>query len=292
MQTIPESKKLILITGTSGAGLSTALKILEDLGIKAVDNIPLALIDQLVALEVETAGRQLAVGLDARTSGFSAESVGRLAANLRDRLGKSCSIVFMSAAKQDLMRRFNTTRRQHPLGEGLSLADAVAADLARMDEIASLADVHIDTSGSKPADMRRHLLDGFGVNDQSLIPVSVVSFSYRDGLPEGADVVLDMRFADNPHWIDDLREKTGQDAEIDAYLRQDEIAQSVLSDLKRMLTPMLGRMSAEGRPLITLAFGCTGGRHRSVWAAEAIGKWLRVQGHDISLNHRNLDGGR
>ena len=292
MQTIPESKKLILITGTSGAGLSTALKILEDLGIKAVDNIPLALIDQLVALEVETAGRQLAVGLDARTSGFSAESVGRLAANLRDRLGKSCSIVFMSAAKQDLMRRFNTTRRQHPLGEGLSLADAVAADLARMDEIASLADVHIDTSGSKPADMRRHLLDGFGVNDQSLIPVSVVSFSYHDGLPEGADVVLDMRFADNPHWIDDLREKTGQDAEIDAYLRQDEIAQSVLSDLKRMLTPMLGRMSAEGRPLITLAFGCTGGRHRSVWAAEAIGKWLRVQGHDISLNHRNLDGGR
>jgi UPF0042 nucleotide-binding protein len=292
MQTIPELKKLILVTGTSGAGLSTALKILEDLGVKAVDNIPLALIDQLVALEVETAGRQLAVGLDARTSGFSAESVGRLAANLRDRLGRSCSIVFISAAKQDLMRRFNTTRRQHPLGEGLSLADAVAADLARMDEIASLADVHIDTSGSKPADMRRHLLDGFGVNDQSLIPVSVVSFSYRDGLPEGADVVLDMRFADNPHWIDDLREKTGRDAEIDAYLRQDEIAQSVLSDLKRMLTPMLGRMSAEGRPLITLAFGCTGGRHRSVWAAEAIGKWLRVQGHDISLNHRILDGGR
>ena len=292
MQTIPESKKLILVTGTSGAGLSTALKILEDLGVKAVDNIPLALIDQLVALEVETAGRQLAVGLDARTSGFSAESVGRLAANLRDRLGRSCSIVFISAAKQDLMRRFNTTRRQHPLGEGLSLADAVAADLARMDEIASLADVHIDTSGSKPADMRRHLLDGFGVNDQSLIPVSVVSFSYRDGLAEGADVVLDMRFADNPHWVDDLREKTGLAAEIDAYVRQDEIAQYVLSDRQRMLTPMLDRMSAEGRPLFTLAFGCTGGRHRSVWAAEAIGKWLRVQGHDISLNHRSLDGGR
>jgi UPF0042 nucleotide-binding protein len=290
MQTIPHSKKLILVTGTSGAGLSTALKILEDVGIKAVDNIPLALIDQLVALEVETAGRQLAVGLDARTSGFSAESVGRLAANLRDRLGRSCSIVFISAAKQDLMRRFNTTRRQHPLGEGLSLADAVAADLARMDEIASLADVHIDTSGSKPADMRKNLLDGFGVNEQSLTPVNVVSFSYREGLPEGADFVLDMRFADNPHWIDDLRGKTGRDAEIDAYLRQDEVAQSVLSDLKSMLTPMLGRMSAEGRPLITLAFGCTGGRHRSVWAAEAIGKWLQAQGHDISLAHRNLGG--
>ena len=291
MQTIPESKKLILVTGTSGAGLSTALKILEDLGIKAVDNIPLALIDQLVALEVETAGRQLAVGLDARTSGFSAESVSRLAANLRDRLGESCGIVYISASKQDLLRRFNTTRRQHPLGDGLSLADAVAADLARMGEIASLADVRIDTSGSKPADMRRHLLDGFGVNDQSLTHVSVMSFSYRDGLPEGADIILDMRFADNPHWIDDLRDKTGRDAEIDAYLGQDEIAQSVLADLKNMLTPMLGRMSAEGRPLVTLAFGCTGGRHRSVWAAEFIGKWLRAQGHDISVSHRALDDG-
>ncbi len=291
MQTIPESKKLILVTGTSGAGLSTALKILEDVGIKAVDNIPLALIDQLVALEVETAGRQLAVGLDARTSGFSAESVGRLAANLRDRLGQSCSIVFISAAKQDLMRRFNTTRRQHPLGEGLSLADAVTADLARMSEIASLADVRIDTTGSKPADMRRHLLDGFGVNDQSLTPVIVMSFSYRDGLPEEADVVLDMRFADNPHWIDDLRGKTGRDAKIDAYLRQDEAAQSVLANLKSMLTPMLCRMSAEGRPFTTIAFGCTGGRHRSVWAAEVIAEWLRARGHEISLKHRNLNGG-
>ena len=291
MQTIPESKKLILVTGTSGAGLSTALKILEDLGIKAVDNIPLALIDQLVALEVETAGRQLAVGLDARTSGFSAESVSRLAANLRDRLRESCSIVFISASKHDLLRRFNTTRRQHPLGDGLSLADAVAADLARMGEIASLADFRIDTSCSKPADMRRHLLDGFGVNDQSLTPVSVMSFSYRDGLPEEADIILDMRFADNPHWIDDLRDKTGRDAEIDAYLRQDEIAQSVLANLKNMLTPMLGRMSAEGRPLVTLAFGCTGGRHRSVWAAEFIGKWLRAQGYEISVSHRALDDG-
>ena len=173
----------------------------------------------------------------------------------------------------------------------MSLADAVAADLVRMGEIESLADVRIDTSGSKPADMRRHLLDGFGVNDQSLTPVSVMSFSYRDGLPKGADIILDMRFADNPHWIDDLRDKTGRDAEIDAYLRQDEIAQSVLADLKNMLTPMLGRMSAEGRPLVTLAFGCTGGRHRSVWAAEFIGKWLRAQGHDISVNHRALDDG-
>ena len=123
MTDIGSSTKLIIVTGTSGAGLSTALKFLEDEGIKVVDNIPLALIDQLVAMEVETAGRQLAVGLDARTSGFTPQAVNRLVTNLRQKFGDSCKVVFMSAAHRDLMRRFNTTRRQHPLGSDLSLAN-------------------------------------------------------------------------------------------------------------------------------------------------------------------------
>jgi len=157
MTDIGSSTKLIIVTGTSGAGLSTALKFLEDEGIKVVDNIPLALIDQLVAMEVETAGRQLAVGLDARTSGFTPQAVNRLVTNLRQKFGDSCKVVFMSAAHRDLMRRFNTTRRQHPLGSDLSLADAITADATRMAEIESFADLNIDTSGLKPADMRRLL---------------------------------------------------------------------------------------------------------------------------------------
>ena len=290
MTDIGSSTKLIIVTGTSGAGLSTALKFLEDEGIKVVDNIPLALIDRLVAMEVETAGSQLAVGLDARTSGFTPQAVNRLVTNLRQKFGDSCKVVFMSAALRDLMRRFNTTRRQHPLGSDLSLADAITADATRMAEIESFADLNIDTSGLKPADMRRLLLSGLGAPLRAQIPVSVISFSYRNGMPEEADIALDMRFADNPHWIEELREKTGRDAEVDAYLAQDEAAQAVMRHAKDMLSIMLDRMAGEGRPAVTIAFGCTGGQHRSVWAAETIASWLRKRGHEINLHHRELDG--
>jgi RNase adapter protein RapZ len=289
MRLIPDTTKLILVTGVSGAGLSTALKILEDLGVKVVDNIPLALIDQLVALEVETAGQQLAVGLDVRTTGFTPQAVNRLVTNLRHKFAGRCSIVFVSAAHRDLMRRFNATRRQHPLGGEMALADAITADITRMAELESLADVQIDSSGLKPADMRQRLLAALGVSKPALTPVTLISFSYRHGLPQDADIVIDMRFADNPHWIEELRPKTGRDGEIDAYMKQDEAAQKVITDVKDILTVMLARMAAEGRPQLTIGFGCTGGRHRSVWASETIAAWLRAQAHEVDVMHRELD---
>jgi len=172
----------------------------------------------------------------------------------------------------------------------LSLADAISADAQRMAEIESFADLHIDTSGLKPADMRRLLLSGLGAPLRAQIPVSVISFSYRNGMPEEADIALDMRFADNPHWIEELREKTGRDKEVDAYLAQDDAAQAVMRHAKDMLSIMLDRMAGEGRPAVTIAFGCTGGQHRSVWAAETIASWLRKRGHEINLHHRELDG--
>ena len=288
MVMIPEPTKLILVTGTSGAGMSTALNFLEDLGIKAVDNVPLALIDQLVALEVETAGHQLAVGLDVRTSGFTVEAVHTLATNLRHKFGDACSIVFVTAGNKDLMRRFNATRRQHPLGDNLSLADAIAADVARMSEVETLADIRIDTTGLKPADTRRYLLESLGASARTPLPVRLVSFSYRHGLPEDADIVIDMRFAENPHWVDGLREKTGSDSEVDEFLSQDAAAQSVIKDVKSMLTVMSDRMSAEGRPIVTIGFGCTGGRHGSVWGANMIADWFSGRGHEVATLHREL----
>lgn len=145
------SPKLVLVTGVSGAGHSTALKILEDYGFAAVDNLPLALVDPLVALEVETSGRMIAIGLDARTSGFSAVAVKRLVENLRKRLGDGFSMVFIGAAHNDLMRRYNATRRQHPIQDQPDLASAINADMARMDAIEPLATVVIDSSGLAPA---------------------------------------------------------------------------------------------------------------------------------------------
>ena len=160
METDDVPPRLVLVTGVSGAGHSTALKILEDHGFTAVDNLPIALVDPLIALEVETGGRQIAIGLDARTSGFSKTALDTLTRNLRKRLGAQFRMVFVTAAHGDLMRRYNATRRQHPLGAGQSLDSAISADMERMDDINAIADVEIDSTGMAPVDMRRCFLNG------------------------------------------------------------------------------------------------------------------------------------
>ena len=279
---------LVLVTGVSGAGNSTALKILEDSGWAVVDNLPLALIDPLIAMEVETAGRKLAIGLDARTSGFDIDPVKRLVENVRGRLGNAVRLVFLTASPQDLNRRYNATRRQHPLAPQLDLADAIDHDAKRMQAVAALADISIDTTSLAPADLRRQLLISLEIESNSPIPVKLQSFSYRHGVPESADIVLDMRFAQNPHWTEGLRMQTGMDDDIDSFLKADEAVQTVIKHFKAMLAPMLARMSAEGRAQISIAFGCTGGRHRSVWAAEHIRQWLIENGHQASIIHREL----
>lgn len=284
--------KLILVTGTAGSGLTTALNILEDRGLQVVDNLPTALIDQLVALEVEAAGRQVAIGLDARTTGFALPVIHTIVTNLRAKFGTAFKMVFINAGHADLVRRFNATRRQHPLAVGtdaaMSLDDAIAADIIRMNEIDPLADVRLDTSGSKPADMRRQLLEGLGFDDKTPIPIRVMSFSYRHGLPEGADFVFDMRFADNPHWVEGLRGKTGKDSKVAAFLETDALLMETLASYQNVIRKLLGRMAQDGRPQLVIAFGCTGGKHRSVFAAETMAAWFREQSFDVALTHREI----
>ena len=284
--------KLILVTGTAGSGLTTALNILEDRGLQVVDNLPTALIDQLVALEVEAAGRQVAIGLDARTTGFALPVIHTLVTNLRAKFGTAFKMVFINAGHADLVRRFNATRRQHPLAVGtdaaMSLDDAIAADIIRMNEIDPLADVRLDTSGSKPAGMRRQLLEGLGFDDKTPIPIRVISFSYRHGLPEGADFVFDMRFADNPHWVEGLRGKTGKDSKVAAFLETDALLMETLASYQNVIRKLLGRMAQDGRPQLVIAFGCTGGKHRSVFAAETMAAWFREQSFDVALTHREI----
>ena len=280
--------RLILLTGASGSGLSTALKVLEDNGFMAVDNMPIALIDQLVALVLETDQRNLAIALDARTTGFSTEAVSTLVRNLRDRFGSRFSAVYVTASQDDLRRRFNATRRQHPLAEGLPLADAVEIDLRNMDALSPLADLHIDSSGMKPAEMRLQLLSALDPTANFKPKVQITSFSYRRRLPEHTDVVLDMRFARNPHWEPELCSFTGLDPDIDAFLQADVAVQQVIESFRSMLGTMLVRMTEEGRPLLNIAFGCTGGRHRSVWAAETIGGWLQAQDYHVIITHREI----
>ena len=227
--------RLILLTGASGSGLSTALKVLEDNGFMAVDNMPIALIDQLVALVLETDQRNLAIALDARTTGFSTEAISTLVRNLRDRFGSRFSAVYVTASQDDLRRRFNATRRQHPLAEGLPLADAVETDLQNMDALSPLADLHIDSSGMKPAEMRLQLLSALDPTANFKPKVQITSFSYRRRLPEHTDLVLDMRFARNPHWEPELRGFTGLDPDIDAFLQADMAVQRVIESFRSML---------------------------------------------------------
>lgn len=280
--------RLILVTGAAGAGLSTALNILEDSGIKAVDNLPLAMIDTLVAMEVETGGRSLAIGLDARTTGFSVQAVETLVGNLRRKFPDQFTTVYLTASQDDLLRRFNATRRQHPLAGSGSLAQAIAADLDRMDGVAPLADVRLDTSSTKPSDLRQSLLAGLGIEESFQISLRLLSFSYRRRIPDHSDMVIDMRFAENPHWVATLRKQDGRDDAVASFLNQDAKAVAVLDSLKMMLAEMMPRMSLEGRPLLTIAFGCTGGQHRSVWAVETMAAWLHDEGYSVKVAHREL----
>ena len=281
--------RLILVTGVAGAGLSTALNILEDVGIMAVDNLPLAMIDSLVALEVESGGRSLAIGLDVRTTGFSPEAVETLVRNLRRKFGARFTTVFLSASRDDLLRRFNSTRRQHPLQHIGSPEEAISADLTRMDQVMPLADIQIDTSAANPSDLRQSLLSKLDMAEAFQIQVRLLSFSYRRRLPDHSDLVIDMRFASNPHWVADLRQHDGRDPRVIAFLEADEVALGVIENVKDMLAKMLPRMSLEGRPVFTVAFGCTGGKHRSVWAAETVGQWLRDQGYGVKVAHREIE---
>ena len=283
-----DTPRLILVTGASGAGLSTALNILEDCGIKAVDNLPLAMIDALVAMEVEAGGHSLAIGLDARTTGFSVGAVETLVSNLRRKFADRFTAIYLVASQDDLLRRFNATRRQHPLVASGSLAGAIAADLDRMENVAPLADIRLDTSATKPSDLRQSLLASLGIAEAFQINLRLLSFSYRRRIPDHSDMVIDMRFAENPHWVAGLRAQDGRDDEVASFLNEDETAMSVLNSLQAMLTGMLPRMSREGRPLLTIAFGCTGGQHRSVWAVETMASWLRDEGYDVKVAHREL----
>ncbi len=197
-------------------------------------------------------------------------------------------MVFIGAAHNDLMRRYNATRRQHPIQDQPDLASAINADMARMDSIEPLATVVIDSSGLAPAGLRRALLGRLGLDEPQLMPVTVVSFSYRHGVPDDADQIVDMRFARNPHWDHQLRDMTGLDDPVAAFLRADTDAMTVLDHIKATLDIMLGRMQAEGRPQMTLGFGCTGGKHRSVWAAREVAGWLSDKGYKVTIRHREL----
>jgi UPF0042 nucleotide-binding protein len=286
---INNTGRLVIVIGQSGSGHSTALDCLEDAGFSAIDNLPLALIDQLVALSVETEKQHIAVCADLRTSGFDAKAIERLVENLRSRLADQCQLVLITAQPQEILRRYQATRRRHPLQKSASsLEAAIETDQISVDALRHLADLHIDSTDTTPTEFRSALLGRLGLAQESQAQLKILSFSYRRGLPSAADFIFDMRFLANPHWQKELRAQTGQDSAVKDFVHADEAFQPFMDGVIALVLASLPRLRSDGRGQITLAFGCTGGRHRSVASANWFANWAATQKMAAQLYHRDL----
>ena len=280
----PSQPPLLIITGLAGAGHTTALRLLEDIGYEAVDNLPLTLLGGLAA---GTPSQPVAIGIDSRTRGFSPGALLEQLATLRDG-GRNVRLIFLLCSDEVLQRRFTETRRRHPLAIDRPVADGIRHERALLAPLREVAALVIDTSELKTGDLKRVLASNFAVDRAPGLAVAVVSFSYRQGLPREADLVLDVRFLHNPHYEPGLRERTGRDAEVVRFIEADPGLARFFDGLTGLLQPLLPRFEQEGKSYLTLAVGCTGGRHRSVMVAERLAAWLRAQGHPVELRHRDL----
>jgi len=277
--------RLLLVTGMSGAGKSTALDALEDMGWDCVDNLPPALLDQFVSSE-RLAGQKtpLAVGVDARSRGFDALRLPDLLSSIE---GIAPEILYIDCAGSELVRRFDETRRRHPLAPDRPAEDGIAKERAATAPLRQVADTLIDTTDLSPAELREELLRRYGGEVEEPV-ITIVSFGFARGISRTADLVFDMRFADNPYWVDELRPLTGTDRAVQDYCARDISWLPVMQQIETLLIGLIPRYWAAGKSYLTVAFGCTGGRHRSVAAAVEMAKRLRSAGFSPNVRHRDL----
>jgi UPF0042 nucleotide-binding protein len=280
--------ELLIITGMSGAGRSTAAKVLEDLGWYVVDNLPPQLIESLLELTT-TAGREvprLAVAVDVRGRSFFAALLSQLAD--LDQRGIGHRVLFLDATDEALVRRFESVRRPHPLQADGRLLDGIVLERGMLDELRALADTTIDTSSLNVHQLAHAVNDAFGADGSPALRVTVVSFGFKYGLPLDADHVADVRFLPNPFWVPELRPHTGLDPDVRGYVLGQPGAEPFLQSYVKALEPVLGGYARENKRYATIAIGCTGGKHRSVAMAEEFAGLLRGLGIEATTLHRDL----
>jgi RNase adaptor protein for sRNA GlmZ degradation len=277
---------IVLVTGMSGAGRSTALKLLEDLGYEAVDNLPLSLLPRLVGSKCR---HSVAVGIDTRTRDFGVDAVLDEIEKLIADDGLRCRLLFMDCDDDMLARRYTETRRRHPLAGDRPVMDGIKLERGLVTPLRRRADVSIDTSSLRSGDLKRLLAASFALDAQTGLKLFVTSFSFRDGLPREADLVFDVRFLKNPYYDLALRPLTGLDSAVGNFIATDPCWGSFFESLTGLLRVLLPRYDGEGKSYLTIAIGCTGGRHRSVYTAEQLSAWLRAGGRAVSLLHRDVD---
>ena len=286
--------RLLLVSGLSGAGKSSALKLLEDMGYEAVDNLPLSLLRNLAPAEaggVAAPVRAIAVGIDTRTRDFDPDKFAATLYDFRARADLETHFLFLDCDDAVLLHRYTATRRRHPLAADRPVADGISHERQLMAKLKDRADLMVDTSEVALPELRRLLTERCSLDEIAGLTVTVTSFSYRRGLPREADLVFDVRFLRNPHYVEKLKPLTGDQPEVGAYIAGDAAFTPFLQGLSEMLLTLLPQYSREGKSYLTIAIGCTGGRHRSVFVAEKVVRLLRDEGYRVSLRHRDKDSG-
>ncbi|KAA9007092.1 RNase adapter RapZ [Histidinibacterium aquaticum] len=281
------TQKLVLVTGPSGAGRSTAINALEDLGYEVIDNLPLSLAPRL--LDGPPLARPLALGVDVRNRDFGTDALLELIDGLSRRIDLDTQVLYIDADEDSLVRRYSETRRRHPLAPNDPPAKGIAAERDLLVAIRAQADVLIDTSGLGPNDLRSEIESHFATRDSAGMGVSVTSFSYKRGLPRGMDLVFDCRFLRNPHWERELRGLTGRDEAVDAYVAADPRFEDFYTRIRDLVISLLPAYSEAGKTHLSVGFGCTGGQHRSVMVTERLARALAEAGWPVSSRHRELE---
>ena len=285
MRPASDSNDLILVTGPSGAGRTTAIHVLEDAGYEVIDNLPLSMVSRLLDGGVD---RPLALGIDVRNRDFSVDRLLTLAARLRDDPRHAARLLYLDCEAGTLVSRFSETRRRHPLAPEEDAEVGIARELSLLAGVADHADTVIDTTGLTVHDLKAEVLRWFGTGSRRLA-VSVQSFSYKRGLPRGLDLVFDVRFLANPHWVPELRDGTGCDAAVQDYVRSDPLFAEFYDRIRDLILYLLPAYRDEGRAHLAIGIGCTGGQHRSVAVAEMLSHTLAGQDWHVPMRHRELD---
>ncbi len=280
-------QRLVLVTGPSGAGRSTALHTLEDLGYEAIDNLPLSLIPRL--LDGPPHGASLALGVDPRNRDFSAGALADLVTALQANPNIQAEVLYLDCRSDILLRRFSETRRRHPLAPAESPEAGVAREQDLLLPIRALANILIDTSDMTQHDLKAELSRLFSETDGQRLAISVHSFSYKRGIPRSADMVFDCRFLQNPYWQPELRGLNGQSPEVAAYVMSDPRFEEFFEKVRSLTELLLPAYVSEGKSHLSIAFGCTGGQHRSVTLAEKLSQALAESGWRVSKRHREIE---
>lgn len=281
--------RVVIVTGLSGAGRSTTAAVLEDVGYFVVDNLPPPLIlDVVDGSEVVEGGRErLAIVVDTR-GGLTAADLDLAVRGLLGR-GLETTVLFLDASDQALIQRYEETRRAHPV-RGRTLAASIANERATFEEIRAQADVIVDTTGLNVHELRQRVQDVFaGDLPRHAMRVDIISFGYKRGIPRVVDLMFDVRFLPNPHWIPELRPHTGLDVAVREYVLTQDDAAEFMTRAGELLEFLIPRYTAEGKAYLTIGVGCTGGRHRSVVVAEALGKVLEAGDVAVAVSHRDLE---